>query len=424
MTDLLTLSTGDGTGRELTQGSPAFGSMEQTGSGVSGAGHESTRSQNTGSEGRPSVLVQLIRDVDFGDIEAVEGGLPAEHVTAVTAGGTVQAGARSHDHELQAPPCSPTTGGDAAVAAEVQAPECSPQTMGESGGTSALAPLARGGGVRSGHEPGRAQPGRGQPARGRAGRARGGHPRPQFGEEETMKLIRCRYEVKATHGDDSEAWGLAKLKQRLWPDVEKLMREANYDRSDEECKNRWHFVLNNLYRAVKDHDKWSVKQKYFTMNQMERKRWGLDFLMRREWYNFIDQHEKDKDTINMDDITDPGAETENVGVARWAMAEQTKVPGQEKAVTIVRVQERRHSRRTMGRTLQVLQMVQGPLQSRVTWPRSVEGVVLMQGKWPWVLFAEQCATTPLRRLGKIRSTMRSCVKSAKSRLPHKKESPK
>ncbi|GBG76385.1 hypothetical protein CBR_g22132 [Chara braunii] len=236
-----------------------------------------------------------------------------EHVTAVTAGGTAQAGARSHDHELQAPPCRPTTGGDAAVAAEVQALECSPQTMGESGGTSTLAPLARGGGVRSGHEAGRGQTSRGQPARGRAGRGRGKRPHPRFGEEETMKLIRCWYEVKATHDDDSEAWGVAKLKQRLWPDVEKLVREASYDRSDEECKNWWHFVLNN-YRAVKDHDKWSGKQKYFTMNETERKRWVLDFLMRREWYDFIDQHEKDKDAINMNDITDLGAETENVGV--------------------------------------------------------------------------------------------------------------
>ncbi|GBG65143.1 hypothetical protein CBR_g49505 [Chara braunii] len=162
MTDLLALSTGDGTGCQLTQGSPASGSTEQTGSGVSAPGHESTR-----SEGRPSVLVELIRDNEFGDVEAVDGGLPAEHVTAVIAGGTAQAAARSHDHELQAPPCSPTTGGDAAVAAEVLAPECSPQSMGESGGTSTLAPLARGG-VRSGHEAGRGQRGRGQPGRGRA----------------------------------------------------------------------------------------------------------------------------------------------------------------------------------------------------------------------------------------------------------------
>ncbi|GBG76927.1 hypothetical protein CBR_g23141 [Chara braunii] len=171
----------------------------------------------------------------------------AEDVVADTAGGTSQAAS-----------CSDT-----------------PPSRGESGGTSTDSPLAT------------AAHGRGA-GRGQAGRG-----------------------MKATHGDDSEAWGVARLKQRFWPDMERLMKEAKYDQNDQECKNRWHFVHNN-YKAVKDHETWSGEQKYLSMNQADRKRWHLDFLMCREWYDVIDQNEKDNDTICIDYITDPGAETENV----------------------------------------------------------------------------------------------------------------
>ncbi|GBG67024.1 hypothetical protein CBR_g78803 [Chara braunii] len=69
----------------------------------------------------------------------------------------------------------------------------------------------------------------------------------------------------------------------------------------------WHYVHNN-YKLVKYHDRWSGKQKYWSMDQAQRKIWDPDFVIRRLWYDIID--EQDKDTINIHDITDSGAETE------------------------------------------------------------------------------------------------------------------
>ncbi|GBG62182.1 hypothetical protein CBR_g29382 [Chara braunii] len=85
----------------------------------------------------------------------------------------------------------------------------------------------------------------------------------RWGEKETTVLLRNVYEVKTGMGENSEAMGIAPLK------------------------------------------------KYWTMDQATRKENGLDFLMRREWYDILHVHEGDKDTINPDSLTDPGAEDHN-----------------------------------------------------------------------------------------------------------------
>ncbi|GBG64246.1 hypothetical protein CBR_g41167 [Chara braunii] len=113
-----------------------------------------------------------------------------------------------------------------------------------------------------------------------------------------------------TNGRRTQAMRMAPLKLRLWADVSARMKEANYLREDDECKNWYHFVRNN-YRLVKDHNRWSGNQKYWSMDQATRKTHALDFLMRREWYNIIHVHEGHKHTINPDSLTDPGAESHN-----------------------------------------------------------------------------------------------------------------
>ncbi|GBG80119.1 hypothetical protein CBR_g30486 [Chara braunii] len=133
----------------------------------------------------------------------------------------------------------------------------------------------------------------------------------RWGEMETTMLLRRVYEVKTNMGENSEAMGIAPLKQRLWRDVSERMKEARYNREDEDCKNRFHSVCNN-YRLVKDHNRWSGNQKYWSMDQATRKANSLDFMMRRDWYDIINVHEVDKDTINPNSLTDPGAGEHNM----------------------------------------------------------------------------------------------------------------
>ncbi|GBG64919.1 hypothetical protein CBR_g48667 [Chara braunii] len=132
----------------------------------------------------------------------------------------------------------------------------------------------------------------------------------RWAEKETTVFLRVVYEVKMGMGENSEAMGIAPLKVRLWADVSARMKQAHYVREDDECMNRYHFVRNN-YRLVKDHNRCPGSHKYWTMDQATRKANGLDFLMRREWYNILHMHEGDKDTINPNSLTDPGAEDHN-----------------------------------------------------------------------------------------------------------------
>ncbi|GBG82199.1 hypothetical protein CBR_g34481 [Chara braunii] len=144
--------------------------------------------------------------------------------------------------------------------------------------------------------------------------ARSGSPSPNndpWGETETEWLCRFRNEVKDMMGNETETYGRARLKEGFWKIVEQRMRDKGYNRKDDECKNKFNQIL-DFYRRLKANERWSGYPSYWDMNSARRKRYNVDFVLRRSWYDIIDPAEKDKDSINLTNLLDSGADEERV----------------------------------------------------------------------------------------------------------------
>ncbi|GBG92030.1 hypothetical protein CBR_g54150 [Chara braunii] len=149
------------------------------------------------------------------------------------------------------------------------------------------------------------------------GSSEGHPPRPcpgekstdRWGETETEWLCWYRNEVKALMG--KEAYGRARLKAGFWKYVEERMRAKAYNRADDQCKNKFNQIL-DYYRRLKAHESWSGLPSYCDMNQTRRKKYNVDFVLRRRWYNIIHPVENDKDSINLSNLMDSGADKEHL----------------------------------------------------------------------------------------------------------------
>ncbi|GBG67782.1 hypothetical protein CBR_g907 [Chara braunii] len=105
----------------------------------------------------------------------------------------------------------------------------------------------------------------------------------RWGDTETDWLCRFRNEVRTLMGEDTEVYGRARLKAGFWKIVEQRMREKGYNRRDEQCKNKFNPIM-EYYRRLKAHEK--------------------------SWYDIIDPGEKDKDSIDLSNLMDSGADEE------------------------------------------------------------------------------------------------------------------
>ncbi|GBG75647.1 hypothetical protein CBR_g20275 [Chara braunii] len=133
----------------------------------------------------------------------------------------------------------------------------------------------------------------------------------RWGETETEWLCRFRNEVKELMGQETEAYGRARLKAGFWKIVEERMRAKGYTRDHEQCKNKFNQILDN-YRRLRADEGWSGLPSYWDMNQTRRKKYNVDFVLRRSWYDIIHLVEKDKDSINLTNLMDSGANDERV----------------------------------------------------------------------------------------------------------------
>ncbi|GBG61349.1 hypothetical protein CBR_g20382 [Chara braunii] len=127
----------------------------------------------------------------------------------------------------------------------------------------------------------------------------------RWGEDETAWLCRFRNEVKLQMNEDTEAYGRAWLKANFWKNVELRMKEKGYNRDHEQCKNKFNQVI-EYYRRLKCHERWSRLPSYWDMNSTEKKKYNVDFVLRRSWYDIIDSVEKDTDSINLTYLRDSG----------------------------------------------------------------------------------------------------------------------
>ncbi|GBG70515.1 hypothetical protein CBR_g6643 [Chara braunii] len=154
------------------------------------------------------------------------------------------------------------------------------------------------------------------------GRPQRGHVRPpdapknsdRWGEEETTVLCQTRNETKALLGEETEGMGRARAKAGFWKNVEHRMWESGYYRDHDQCKGKFSQVM-DFYRRLKIHEGWSGLPSYWDMNQTKRKRYNVDFVLRRSWYDTINAVEKDVDSINLCNLWDSSVEQE-----RWEEA--------------------------------------------------------------------------------------------------------
>ncbi|GBG83176.1 hypothetical protein CBR_g36792 [Chara braunii] len=105
--------------------------------------------------------------------------------------------------------------------------------------------------------------------------------------------------------EGTEAYGRAGVKGNFWKFVELCMKEKGYNRDHEQCKNKFNQVI-EYYRKLKCHERWSGLPSYRDMNSTRRKKYKVDFVLRRSWYDIIHSVEKDMDSINLTYLRDGG----------------------------------------------------------------------------------------------------------------------
>ncbi|GBG68067.1 hypothetical protein CBR_g1188 [Chara braunii] len=127
----------------------------------------------------------------------------------------------------------------------------------------------------------------------------------RWGDGETVMLVRLKCEDKVFVGVDSEKFGVAAHKRRSWVDISKRLTDAGFPRRDKECKDKWH-NLHRFYRRVVDNDRRSGKQSYWDMTPRERGAKGMNFILKREWFDMIDKVDKTSPSVNPGRMTDPG----------------------------------------------------------------------------------------------------------------------
>ncbi|GBG76367.1 hypothetical protein CBR_g22114 [Chara braunii] len=150
-------------------------------------------------------------------------------------------------------------------------------------------------------------------------RGKGHAPRPpapdrnseRWGEDETTMLCTVRNEVKGVMGEESEVLGRARVKAGFWKLVESRMREKGYNRDHEQCKSKFSQIF-DFYRKLKAHERWSGNPSYWDMNSTTRKRYNVDFVIRRSWYDSISSSEGDTDSIRLSNLRDSGPEQERM----------------------------------------------------------------------------------------------------------------
>ncbi|GBG59240.1 hypothetical protein CBR_g32256 [Chara braunii] len=255
------------------------------------------------------VLNRIIRDIGAGVH-------PMEHVNGGRVGGHVVASQITPSHT---PPWCGSSDGAAAGTpppfTRESASNHTPPRCGSSGGVPAdtPSPLIRDG---CSHTP----PTREQGPRTSTGGPSEGHPRqPCPGEKNTDRwgetgiewLCRYRNEVKVLMGEEAEVYGRARLKAGFWKYVEERTCAKGYNRVDDQCKNKFNQIL-DYYRTLKAHESWSGLPSYWDMNQTRRKKYNVDFVLRRSWYDVIDPAEKDKDSINLSNLMDSWADEERL----------------------------------------------------------------------------------------------------------------
>ncbi|GBG83651.1 hypothetical protein CBR_g37453 [Chara braunii] len=133
----------------------------------------------------------------------------------------------------------------------------------------------------------------------------------RWGEEESTWLCKFRNEVKGLMGEDSESLGRARLKAGFWKVVESRMREKGYNQDHDQCKSKFHQIF-DFYRKLKAHERWSGNPSYWDMNSTTRKRYNVDFVIRRSWYDSISSSEGDTDSIRLSNLRDSGSEQERM----------------------------------------------------------------------------------------------------------------
>ncbi|GBG72061.1 hypothetical protein CBR_g10996 [Chara braunii] len=89
------------------------------------------------------------------------------------------------------------------------------------------------------------------------------------------------------------------------------MRDKGYNHKDDQCKNKFSQIL-EYYRKLKAHERRSGRQSYWDMNKARRKRYNVDFVLKRSWYDIIDLVEKNKDSIDLSNLMDSGADKERL----------------------------------------------------------------------------------------------------------------
>ncbi|GBG82152.1 hypothetical protein CBR_g34433 [Chara braunii] len=118
-------------------------------------------------------------------------------------------------------------------------------------------------------------------------------------------------EVKSLMGEETEPLGRARLKAGFWKDVEQRMKGKGFNRNAHQCKNKFNTLL-DYYRRLKVHEGWSGLPSYWDMNQTRRKKYNIDFVLRRAWYDIIHPVGKDKDSIYLTNLMDSGADEERL----------------------------------------------------------------------------------------------------------------
>ncbi|GBG75743.1 hypothetical protein CBR_g20990 [Chara braunii] len=271
------------------------------------------------------VLNRIIRDIEAGAD-------PTKHVNGGRDGGQVVA---SQTTPLHTPPPCGSSGGAAAgtphpVTRDSRSHHTPPRCR-SSGGVAAGTPYPLIGDGCS-HTPPTALQGLGTST---GGPSAGHRPRPcpgekntdRWGEAGTEWLCRCRNEVKALMGEETEAYRCARLKAGFWKYVEERMRTKGYNRADNQCKNKFNQIL-DYYRRLKAHERWYGLPSYWDMNQTRRKKYNVNFVLRRSWYDIIHPMEKDKDSINLANLMDSGADEERLEDGEGANNGDGKMDGE------------------------------------------------------------------------------------------------
>ncbi|GBG88605.1 hypothetical protein CBR_g48135 [Chara braunii] len=166
------------------------------------------------------IINRLIRDVEGGTFPGSNFG--------------VDAGDRQ-----QRPPPTPPAGASPCEGDNLGRASGSPNPIADKSGTQRIpSPAAKRGGAQT-------------QARGGSSR---GSPSPaeknleRWGEEETAVLCRIRNEVKQLMGDETEAFGRARIKAGFWKMVAQCMNEKGLIRTHDQCKNKFNQV--DFYRRL------------------------------------------------------------------------------------------------------------------------------------------------------------------------------